>query len=240
MFRKLRKVIRSLRKKNRRAFVSGIETAQQNQQVIHVSNWGYEGTNSVTTNFAPTQGWSGGNVENVKEREEKKPVELVNDIVVAKPSIMLNGLDEQIKIVKRRIKVLEKRGIRPSDEIEALTYLKARKQYLKIGHKFRWAMTTKAMVDKLCEKYKVKCVSFSSFYKTVPTEALDELEAFVDLYEDCRDDEPDLQLIVDDGGKEDRKDPILLANSPFGRWLYILGAWDKEVEIVDDLIYKGK
>jgi len=40
--------------------------------------------------------------------------------------------------------------------------------------------------------------------------------------------------------RERKKDPILLASSPFGKWFYILGAWDKEVEIVDDLVYHNK
>ena len=47
-------------------------------------------------------------------------------------------------------------------------------------------------------------------------------------------------LIIDDGGKETRKDPILLAKSPFGNWFYVLGAWDKEVQYIDDLIYYNK
>ena len=84
-------------------------------------------------------------------------------------------------------------------------------------------------------------------------EAIDELEKFMKEYEKVSPGtKPVLKLIIDDipekapDGKvkgdsiERKKDPILLASSPFGRFFYILGAWDKEVEIVDDLIYHGK
>jgi hypothetical protein len=71
-------------------------------------------------------------------------------------------------------------------------------------------------------------------------EAIDELEKFINSYNKVSNITPVLTLIIDEGGKEDKKDPILLAGSPFGKWYYLLGAWDKEVEFVDDLIYHGK
>jgi len=87
-------------------------------------------------------------------------------------------------------------------------------------------------------------VDFSSYSKNIPMEAIDELEKFLKEYTKVTDekDKPILRLIIDDvpESKERKKDPILLASSPFGRYYYILGAWDKHVEIVDDLIYHGK
>ena len=82
----------------------------------------------------------------------------------------------------------------------------------------------------------------------MPNEALDELEAYLDLYELYREDKPVFKLIIDDApdpvhdgrSQERKKDPILLASSPFGKWWHILGAWDKEVEYVDAIIYHGK
>jgi hypothetical protein len=71
-------------------------------------------------------------------------------------------------------------------------------------------------------------------------EGIEELEKYAKTYAKVRDDEPCVGLIIDDGGKEQKKDPILIAGSPFGNWFYILGAWDKEVEYIDDLVYHGK
>lgn len=175
------------------------------------------------------------------ERIEKKPVEVVKEIVSEEPKMCLENIDKQIRIVARRIQILKDEcKITPRDEIEALSYLKARKKYDKVKKLFRWQIATKEGIDALCKKYKVRMVNFSGYYKNVPTEALDELEKYISAYKKVSDAEPSFQLIIDDGGKETRKDPILLATSPFGRWFYICGAWDKEIEIVDDLIYKRK
>jgi len=87
-------------------------------------------------------------------------------------------------------------------------------------------------------------VSFRQYYSTIPKEAIDELEKFVHAYSKVSKLKPVLKLIIDDTPKSPergkKKDPILLAGSPFGKWFYILGAWDKEVEIVDDLVYNNK
>jgi hypothetical protein len=154
---------------------------------------------------------------------------------------MLGDLDTQIKIMKKRIRILEDQNVDLKDEEEALGYLMARKKYVKLQKAFKWEVTNQELIDNLCKKYKVKMVNFNSYVKVVPNEALDELEMFL---EGCRAVSkkltPTLKLIVDDGGKETRRDPILLASSPFGRWWYVLGAWDKEVEIVESLIYRGE
>ena len=128
-----------------------------------------------------------------------------------------------------------------NDEREALRFLMARKKYLKNKELFPWPVATFPKIEALCKKYKVRTVDFDGFYKNIPMEAVDELELFSKAYHTVEKEyKPMLKLVIDDGGKEDKKDPILLASSPFGRWYYMLGAWDKEVQIVDDLIYKGK
>ncbi len=71
-------------------------------------------------------------------------------------------------------------------------------------------------------------------------EALEEVDKYIKVCEKVRDDKPVFRLIIDDKGKEMKKDPILLALSPFGKWYHFLGAWDEEVKYVDDIIYNGK
>lgn len=179
------------------------------------------------------------------ERINKKPVEVFKEIISEIPQFNVANLDEQIKLVKYRMKVLKDHlngGIELSDEREALGFLEARKKYGKYKHLFQWGVATFSGVKNLCEKYEVSFVDMGSYYKTMPMEAIDQLEKYSAVYEKVRNDHPVLKLIIEAGPEkpEVKKDPILLASSPFGRWWYILGAWDKEVEIVDDLIYHGK
>jgi hypothetical protein len=170
----------------------------------------------------------------------------VKEILSETPEIDIKNLDEKIKVVKRRItglkKVLNKDNrIGFSDETTALRYLKARKKCAKYISLFKWAITTDTKLRDLCSKYKLRLVSLNGYSRNIPMEAIDEIEQFLEAYNKVEKNvEPEFHLIIDDGGKEDKKDPILLAASPFGKWYYVLGAWDKEVEIVDEIIYKGK
>jgi len=176
------------------------------------------------------------------KRIEKRPVDIYEQIISEEPKINLNNLDGQIKLVEERIKVLKQhlRNINLGHEETAISFLKARKKYLKYKDEFKWEITNKDLIDKLCEKYKVKMVSIENFYRNIPKEGVDEIKKFGEALENVSNNDPLFKLIIDDKGKETKKDPILLAQSPFGNWFYILGAWDKEIAVVDKLIYGGQ
>ncbi|MCK4307288.1 hypothetical protein KAW50_03560 [candidate division WOR-3 bacterium] len=235
MISELRKFIRKLKAKKKRSY-------------LYRSGWsaryGISEAESIAVEefVTYTDSTSSGKRKKKKDsRIEKRPVEIFKEILSKEPKVDLRNLDSQIEIVKKRKKFLEEELELPADdEEEALKFLLARKKYLKHQGKFRWSTTTFPKIEALCKKYKVKLVNFDSYYKTVPMEAFDELEKFISAYDKVRNDKPVIKLIIDSGGKETRKDPILLVGSPFGKWFFVLGAWDKEVEIVDDLIYKGK
>lgn len=213
----------------------------KNNKYLYRSGWSLDSQqNDSPAIFVEEAGTS---TKNKKEdtRITKKPVEVFKEILSEEPKINLANLDQQIALVKRRMNFLiDELGMGASDEKEALKFLEARKEYIKNKILFNWSVTSFSKIEELCKKYKVRVADFQSYYKCVPMEAIDELEKFIDAYKKVRKDEPMLKLIIDDGGKETKKDPILLASSPFGKWFFVLGAWDKEVEIVDDLIYNGK
>lgn len=206
--------------------------------------------NSSSIGFAPSEGdinvpdSSYGQYRASKPVEDKrvakKPVEIFKDILMDVPFIDCRDLDNRIKLVQERTKVLaDYAGLNPgSDETQALRYLKARKKFEKHKALFQWPATTSDLINKLCTTYKVQKVSLGGYYKCVPAEGVAEIKKFGEaFYKVTEDGDPVFYLIVDVGGKEQKKDPILYAESPFGNWYYVLGAWDKEVEIVDELIY---
>ena len=234
----IQKLIKKLRRKARAAYRSGWSevqtpmTSSENQYVMQDS-----GTNATTSIQ-----WSTSETNKVEDKRiPKKPVEVFKEIIAEKPKIDLKNIDLQIKTVKKRRDFMrDEMEAQTQDEDEALDYLMARKKYPKVGKFFQWEVTTDTKIQELCRTYKLKVVDFSSYCKNVPNEAVDELEKFMKGFTKVSKRKPFLRLIIDDGGKETKKDPILLAKSPFGRWYYILGAWDKEVQYVDDLIYNGK
>ncbi len=203
--------------------------------------WNEGPQRTVTINEIPWE-YTGNTEKDKDKRIKKKPVDIYEQIISEEPKINLDNLDGQIKLVKERIKVLKQhlRNTNLDHEEIAIGFLKARKKYLKYKDDFKWAITNKDMIDKLCKKYKVRMVSIGNYYRNIPKEGVEEIKKFGVALQNISNKDPEFKLIIDDGGKETRKDPILLALSPFGNWYYILGAWDKEVEIVDDLIYKGK
>jgi hypothetical protein len=217
---------------------------QKKNNYLYRSGWNSNFSGGVIEEIHPyiveSSNESPKSEKKVDERIEKKPVEVFKEIISEKPQIDLTNLDKKIEMVKKRIEVLESAGVSVSDEKEAISFLEARKKYQKYKDEFKWEITTISSVENLCKKYKLRSVGINSFYKSLPMEAIDELEKFINSYNKVSNITPVLTLIIDEGGKEDKKDPILLAGSPFGKWYYLLGAWDKEVEFVDDLIYHGK
>lgn len=230
MFKKL---FQKLRKKSKYLYRSGWDLTTYNNATDEMAS-------SSTALFQYVSEESDSEKEKMDDRIEKKPIEVFKEIISNEtPKMDLNDIDGQIKLVEKRIKVLSDYiGNKPNDEFEALKFLKARKKFSKHKERFSWNITTHALVKKLCDKYKVRMVDFSSYYKNVPMEAIDELEKYYEAYKKVRDDEPVVKLIIDDGGKETKKDPIVLTSSPFGYWFYVIGAWDKEVEIIDELFYR--
>ena len=191
--------------------------------------------------------------EAADKRLVKKPVEVVNEILAEIPTFKGSDLKKQVAVVSKRIKVLTEQGVVRSElenEYHSLAFLKARQVYPKVENLFKWPTTNQAKVEDLLKKYKLHIVEMSqngAGVKNIPQEAIDEIEKYAAAYAKVvKKGIPEYRLIVDEPTYQEmqkamkKKDPILLALSPFGNWYYILGAWDKEVEYVDDLIYNGK
>ncbi len=198
--------------------------------------------NTTTVTLSNDTLWTSISKDSKDKRIMKKPVDIFEEIIGEIPKININNLDKQIKLVKERRSILKQhlRNTNFKHEDMAINYLKARKKYMKHKDKFKWAITNDTLIEKLCEKYKVKKVSIENFYRNIPKEGVDEIKKFGEALSYINGRDPLFKLIIDDGGEEETKDPILIAASPFGNWWYVLGAWDKEVEIVDKLIYGGK
>lgn len=220
----------------------------------------------VNDYIQPVQ-WQGGMTQGVgsfpaAKPEEKKadtrkavePKAVFEEIKKKSPEISFDNLDEKIIAVEKRIEVL-KEHLSPEhlrDEQKTLFFLRNRRLYLKTGKKYPidWAMTNREAVDDLCKRYKLKVVPLKQYYTLIPGEGIKEMDRYTNAYKaitcgDC----PIFELIIKDveaktteGQKQKKKDrdPILLANSPFADTMFVLGAWDDEVEIVDEIIYHGK
>ena len=190
----------------------------------------------------------------VDERKSIEPKAVFEELKKNTPEVDFRDLDEKIKVVSERINVLKEHMTEDHlrDEHMTLFYLKNRKTYLKTHFKnpIDWATTNRDAVDDLCKTYKLRVVAIKQYYTLIPKEGIKEMERYTKAYKAITGDNPIFELIIKDadvkteeGKKEVEKqkkkdrDPILLANSPFGNALFVLGAWDDEVEVVDEIIY---
>lgn len=191
-------------------------------------------------------------IVNVDSRGEKvvedarkviEPKAVFEEIKRETPEISFDNLDGKIESVKGRIDILKEHLDEEhlKDEHRTLFYLKNRKKYLKTRHKYPldWAMTTREAVDDLCKNYKLKVVPLKQYYTLVPNLGLKEMRRYTEAYKKITGDEPIFELVIKDvpATKKKDRDPILIANSPLGNFMFVIGAWDDEVEVVDEIIY---
>jgi hypothetical protein len=182
----------------------------------------------------------------VDAREDRKPVdvwELLKDNT--EPVVDTSDLDNKIKMVKTRIQVLSDHvsSYDLRTEHDVIGWLEARKKYEQHKDLFSYPTTNEESIQDLCKAYKLKVVPVAQYSGTMPAEAIEELAKFKAICKKIRKDTPVVRLIVPDNDpkvEKRKRDPILLVSSPFGNWDYILGAWDREVLVVDELVYMGK
>lgn len=211
-------------------------------------------TTSQWISSSPSEGGSisVSNSKSTTPKDERKVVEpkdVFEEIKRETPEISFDNLDEKIKVVEERVSVLKEHieESRLTDEHRTLFYLKNRKKYLKTMAKnpLDWAMTSREAVDDLNKRYKLRTVPLQQYYTLVPKEGIAEMKRFTAAYKAITGDEPIYELVVKETvaapeQKKKDRDPILLANSPLGNFLFIVGVWDDEVEIVDEIIYGFK
>lgn len=204
-------------------------------------------TGGLAVNTAPTQQTT---VTKTEERKAVEPKEVFGELKKETPEISFENLPEKIAMVKERIAVLKEhvKEEHLGDEHRTLFYLENRLKYLKTKKKnpFDWAMTTQDAVEDLCKKYKLRTVPLKQYYTLVPKEGIAEMKRYTKAYKAITGDAPIYELVIKEHDvkteeavrqKKKDRDPILLANSPLGNFMFVVGVWDDEVEVVDEIIY---
>lgn len=152
----------------------------------------------------------------------KKNVELLT-----KKLKMMRGDSGSVKYGKEELKSL----------IERLENRRNFKKFDKLINEYPHT-TSEAVGSILNKENHLRCKSATEFIPDFPKEAIDAMEKYEKLCMDLCKKKPVFYVIADkkDFGEIDRKrDPILLAQSPFGFFWQILGAWDEEMVFLGDL-----
>ncbi len=181
-------------------------------------------------------GGGGGGGHSVKVRI--KPIDALIELETIPTPFSLVGLDEKILIFKQKSKLIVQHYAKR--EVNALLErMEARKKYAEHRLFFEsYQNTTDEKIDILLKKYDLVMKTSDIFIPEFPDDAIKTMKAYTEHTESVCGKKPIFYVIAEpDKFRKafDRRDPILLAQSPFGFYWQILGAWDKEMLLLGEL-----
>ncbi len=187
-------------------------------------------------------------VKKGKEPRVKLTPKGVYELKLLNASFTLNTdpkyIDEQIQEFKDKldlIKMADYDMSRGQKEIESvITRMENRKKYAEFQEFFdEYVYTTPGKVGELlaAQDY-LQLGKVEQFLADMPKEATQAMKNYTAQTEKLCEKKAVFYIIADKADfkkSEKRRDPILLAQSPFGHVWQILGAWDKEMLLLEDL-----
>lgn len=167
-----------------------------------------------------------------------KPIDVLGELETVPNPFSLTLLDEKIEILKDKSKLIVQHYAKR--ELEALIErIENRKKY--VDHKSffdKYQNTTDEKIDILLEKYDLVMRTSDIFVPEFPDDAIKTMKDYTDAMELVCQKKPIFYVIAEpqDFKKAyEKRDPILLVQSPFGFYWQILGAWDKEMLLLSEL-----
>lgn len=167
-----------------------------------------------------------------------KPIDIVNELNKEPRNIDLENLDEKIEVLKKK-KELVAQWQTKNELASLIERFENRKKYKEHELYFKLLdTTTEEKINALLAKYELVMKPADIFIPEMPKEAVDAMTSFKDKVQEICEKKPVFYVIAEPDNFRDaygRRDPILLAQSPFGFYYYVLGAWDKEMLVVSEL-----
>jgi hypothetical protein len=175
---------------------------------------------------------------NVPTKIKVKPIDVLNELETVPNPFSLTLIDEKVEILKDKSKLIVQHYAKR--EVEALIErLENRKKYTEHKAFFdRYQNTTDEKMDVLLEKYDLVMKTSDIFVPEFPDDAIKAMKDYTEAMELVCGKKPIFYVIAEakDFKKAyEKRDPILLVQSPFGFYWQILGAWDKEMLLLSEL-----
>jgi hypothetical protein len=216
------------------------DTIDTSSQIVMGSDSQFVISGNSTNNV-----WNNAHVVKVGPKQVEKGTKFVVtprqvlDQLEQQPRVMdLVALDEKIEIMKMKSELLkQKYAKRECDAmVERLTN---RKRYVEFKMFFeQFQTTTDDKIEPFLKKYGFKKETSDLFIPEFPDEAIKTMTSYTKHVDKLCGKKPVFYIIADPKDfqkRVERRDPILLAQSPFGFYWDILGAWDKEMILLSEL-----
>jgi hypothetical protein len=167
-----------------------------------------------------------------------KPVDVLNELETVPDIISLTLIDEKIAICKDKETLIAQDYAKR--ELKAIIErLENRKKYAEHRSFFeRYQNTTDEKIDVILSKYALVMKAADIFIPEFPNEAIESMKQYTAKMQLICAKKPVFYVIAEEKHFKkayEKRDPILLVQSPFGFFWQILGAWDKEMILLSEL-----
>lgn len=167
-----------------------------------------------------------------------KPIDVLNELETIPTPFSLAMVDEKIEILKDKEKLIVQTYAKR--EVTALIQrLENRKKYQENKDFFdKFPNTTDEKIDKLLGKYDLVMKTSDIFIPEFPDDAIKVMKDYTEKMDEICGKKPVFYVIAEVQlfkKAYEKRDPILLVQSPFGFYWQILGAWDEEMLLLSEL-----
>lgn len=179
-----------------------------------------------------------GESQNTPTRISIKPIDVLKELETVPTPFTLTLLDDKIAMLKEKEKLIVQHYSKR--EVTALIErLENRKKYAEHKSFFdQFQNTTEEKIQVILDKYELVMRTSDIFVPEFPDEAIKVMTFYTEKMDAVCGKKPIFYVIAtSENFKQnwERRDPILLVQSPFGFYWQILGAWDKEMLLLSEL-----
>ena len=168
-----------------------------------------------------------------------KPIDVFHELERIPGPEMIKDLDAKIAVMKTKKSLVRDNSYCRHELIDMTMRLENRKKWDEFkGFYEQFDNTTSDKVQDLVSKYKLVLKGSDLFISKFPDEAITIMGEYSEQTVKLCGKKPVFYVIAEAEMFKDeykKKDPILLVQSPFGAYWQILGAWDKEMILLDEL-----
>lgn len=167
-----------------------------------------------------------------------KPIDVVNELERTPTNLSLANIEDKLNLLRTKSDLISQNYAKR--EINALIErIENRKIYPDNKQFFdSFDNTTDEKIDNLLSKYELVMKPSDIFIPEFPEEAIKIMSSYTNKCMDLFNKKPVYYVIAEEDNFRkvwDKRDPILLVQSPFGFYWQILGAWDQEMLILSEL-----
>jgi hypothetical protein len=241
---KLLSRIKSVFKKKEPASSSGIVLSHDDLEdnfLFDFKNYQSQYTGATLNTFISVGGDTRSDSKESEPTKTKiavKPKDVLDELETIPTPWTLSNLEDKIEVLKYKAELITQHYSKR--EVEGLIErLENRKKWHKFKDFFQeFQNTTDEKIEILLEKYDLVMKTSDLFVPEFPDDAISVMKKYTENMQKLCKKKPIFYVIAEpDKFRKayEKRDPILLVQSPFGFYWQILGAWDKEMILLSEL-----